>query len=155
MVVHAENLNLEELEGVHGHADRVNRDVAHDAFNWVVQQIYQMVMSCAVQRMLLFFLPNQVSISLEVDLLDIKEYDTIRGHQAHSLVARRHHVAHMDIVVDIFHLHNNHIYLLIHIHRILASKIEELSFALQVIVSVLVSKITAKAIPRLSRLVLQ
>ena len=33
VVVHVENLNLEELAGVHGRADQVNRDVARDAFN--------------------------------------------------------------------------------------------------------------------------
>ena len=114
-----------------------------------------MVKSYAIQHMLLFFQPSQVSISLEVDLLDTEEGDIIQGHQAHILVAHIHHAAHMDIVVDSFRLHSNHIYPLTHIHRILASKIEELSFARQVIVSVLVSKITAKAIPRLSRLVLQ
>ena len=33
VVVHVENLNLKELEGVHDHADRVNKDVARDASN--------------------------------------------------------------------------------------------------------------------------
>ena len=114
-----------------------------------------MAKSYAIQHMLLFFQPSQASISWEVDLLGTKEGDIIQGHQAHSLVAHIHHAAHMDIVVDSFRLHNNHIYPLTHIHRILASKIEELSFVRQVIVSVLISKITAKAVPRLSRLVLQ
>ena len=36
VVVHAGNLNPEVLEAVHGHADQVNRDVARDAFKWVV-----------------------------------------------------------------------------------------------------------------------
>ena len=33
VVVHVENLNLKELEGVHDHADQENKDVAHDAFS--------------------------------------------------------------------------------------------------------------------------
>ena len=33
VVVHVGNLNLMELEGVHDHADQVNKDVAHDAFS--------------------------------------------------------------------------------------------------------------------------
>ena len=114
-----------------------------------------MAKSCAIRHMLLSFQPSQASISLEVDLLDTKEDGIIQEYRDHSLVARIHHVVHMEIVVDSFRLHNNHIYPLTHIHRILASKIEELSFARQVIVPVLVSKIKAKAIPRLSRLVLQ
>ena len=114
-----------------------------------------MVKFCATQHMLLFFLPNRVSISLEVDLLVTKEYNIIQGHRAHSLVARIHHVVHMEIVVDSFRLHNNHIFPLAHTHRILASKIEELSFTRKAIVSRLASKITAKAIPKPFRLVLQ
>ena len=78
-MVHVENLNLEELEEVHGHVDQVNKDVVHDAFNLVVQQIYQKVKFYAVQHMLLFFQPSLVSVSLEVDLLDTKERDIIQG----------------------------------------------------------------------------
>ena len=33
VVAHVENLSLMELEGVHDHADLVNKDVARDAFN--------------------------------------------------------------------------------------------------------------------------
>ena len=36
VVAHVENLSLKELEGVHDHADLVNKDVARDAFKWVV-----------------------------------------------------------------------------------------------------------------------
>ena len=148
VVVHVENLNLKELEGAHGHADQVNKGAARDAFNWVVQQIYQMVKSCAVQHMLLFFQPSLASISLEVDLLDTKEGDIIQGHRAHSPFAHIHLVVRMDTVVDSFHLHNNHTFPLTHIRHILASTIEELSFAQQAIVSMLASSITAQAIPK-------